>query len=266
MSQTAPGQSPLLSVALRDGTSFELWPDRVAAGAAAYPMVDVMWAGLVVDPAQPPLPNGMPAPAIGLRLRDGRMLAFTPADPANATRALDGIFAQRPDLRVGAPPSPAGGQQWASAPPPPYGYGYAPVRPPHPSGIPDSDRILAGLAHLCAFFGGLILSGVIWGVAHNSMPYAARQAKQAFFWQLVFTVLLLVLIVPAYIMFIFSIATAAAPYSGSPNPFPGLGFGLILAAWGIAGVLSIVHIVFAIIGSVQAFQGKPFHYPLFGRL
>jgi uncharacterized Tic20 family protein len=40
----------------------------------------------------------------------------------------------------------------------------------------------------------------------------------------------------------------------------------LFGVYAILGVLSLVQIVFSIIGAVQAFQGKPFHYPLLGWL
>ena len=43
-------------------------------------------------------------------------------------------------------------------------------------------------------------------------------------------------------------------------------FVLILGLYAVIGILSLVQIIFSIIGAVQAFQGKPFHYPLLGWL
>jgi uncharacterized Tic20 family protein len=34
----------------------------------------------------------------------------------------------------------------------------------------------------------------------------------------------------------------------------------------VLGAIGLVNIIFSIIAAVQAFQGKPFHYPLLGGL
>src|SRR5215472_12614903 len=44
---------------------------------------------------------------------------------------------------------------------------------------------VAGLAHLSSFFAPLVVPLIIWLVVRDSMPYAARQAKQALFFHLI---------------------------------------------------------------------------------
>lgn len=279
MSDTAQGASPIVSVGLREGGDLALYPDRIVTPSGTLAPGDMATAYVAVAPGLPPLPDGRPVPAIALRLRDGSYRSLVPADPPDAGRFLEAIYALRPDLRLGyagyqAPP-PAG---WASyappasgyAPPAP-GYGYAPYAAPyapyvptmHPSGIPDGDRVLAGITHLSVFFGGIIMPLVVWLAAKTSMPYASRQAKQAFFFQLILTGIALILIVPFYIaIFASTIAIASNTPGAAPVTFFG-GFALLwigyLAIW-------VVEITFAIYASVQAFQGKPYHYPLLGRL
>lgn len=301
---------PRLSLTLRDGGTCTLYADRIVIGSPEhpqeYPLADLARAELVVDPHVAQTPGAPPPPAVLLRLRDGRDVLLSPAEAPAAWQLLGAIFAARPELRPAAtgayPPPPSG----APFPPgysgfagyapgygpaympgyapgygPGYGPGYAPGYGPGygpgyvPPGVarPSSnDTVLAGLSHLGVFLGGWLLPLIIWLATRNSAPYASRQAKQAFFWQLLFFVLFIV----AYFGFIavfftgFFTTFATTPYSPgtspSPGPFTFASFGALFVFYGILLVGSIINIVFSIIGAVQAFQGKPFHYPLLGRL
>lgn len=168
-------------------------------------------------------------------------------------------------------PPPGYGYQ-APPPPPPPGYGYGPYpypypqyayRPPHPSGIPDGERTMAGIAHLSVFFAPLILPLILWLVARGTQPYAAHQSKQAFFFHLIFTVLILVLVLPLWLGGFFLAIAASA--GGNPNDASFGAFPLIFCGvWLVAVVLGITQIVFGIYAAVQAFNGRPYHYPLLG--
>jgi uncharacterized Tic20 family protein len=127
--------------------------------------------------------------------------------------------------------------------------------------------VLAGLAHLSVFFAPVIFPLIIWIAMRKSSPYASYQGKQAFAFHLFFWVVS----IAAAIAFIF--------YGGffGPNPLlfspNGLDspdalspFLVILGFDALLGVLSLVQTILSIIGAVQAFQGKPFHYPLLGWL
>jgi uncharacterized Tic20 family protein len=250
---TAEGTEPQASIALRDGGSLDLWPDRLAFPAGALWLVDVVWAGLVTDTAAPPTQFGQPVPALGLRLCDGRGAVFSPANPANAMGFLDALLSLRPELRpdLRLPPAPA--------------YPPAPGLT-HPSGVPDGERVLAGITHLSVFFAPLVLPLIVWLVVRESMPYASYQAKQAFFFHLLVAAVALVVVVPVFVVGVVA-GGAAALFGHSFTAGRGFlpvaaffcGFGLILL------LVVVCEIVFAIYAAVQAFQGRPFHYPLLGR-
>lgn len=268
MSDGEPSAGPLFSAALRSGGKVELFADRVSDATGSYPLTQIVGALMIVDPATPPLPNGMPAPAVQLRTSDGRMPVFAPTDPSDANRMLEAIFARRPDLRVQAPPP-----GYASPPPPPgyapggyynappgYAPGYQPPVPGFPGGNPD--YTLAGLAHLSVFFAPLILPLIVWLTQRDKSPYIARQGKQAFFWHLIFTGGTIVLVIIGYAFFFRSLTSSAR--FDSPQ-FPGSfndSIGIFFVMWGIVLVLSIINIVFGILGAVRAFKGEPFSYPL----
>jgi uncharacterized Tic20 family protein len=273
-----------LAVTLRDGGTCTLYADRISIGPQEYSLADVAWAGLVIDPHVPSVPGAAPAPAVLLRQRDGRELLLSPAEPPAAWQLLAAVFAARPDLRPlsGAFPPPPPGAAFAAgyagyggyppgygpAYPPGYGPGYAPPLPRSST----NDTVLAGLAHLGVFLGGWILPLIIWLATRTSAPYASRQAKQAFFWQLFFFAFIVLVYIAFFGVFfvgIFSsLASAPVGPNGPPNPNPFLfaPFGALLIFYAAFFVAYIVNIIFAIIGAVQAFQGKPFHYPLLGWL
>lgn len=267
-------QSPALSIKLRDGSDADLWPDRIAAQTGVYPLAQLSAAALVVDPAAPALPNGLPAPAVQLRLIDGRMPVFTPADPPDARRLLDAVFAYRPDLRPAGfppPPRPAYGYGPYAPPPPPgyapYGQGYANPNymPPVPHD-PSGERTMAGIAHLSVFFAPVILPLIIWLTQRQSAPYAAKQGKQAFFWHLIFSVGVGLLWGIPYVIFFTRFVSSASSFGPDNPPDPLSFFGPFLAFFGAAALLGLVNVVFSILGAVKGFRGEPFHYPLLGGL
>lgn len=293
MTDSAPGANPIISIALREGGNLALYPNRIVAPDATLALGDVAAAYIAVAPGLPPLPDGRPLPALALRLRDDTYRTLVPADPPDAARFLEALYAPRPDLRpsptgaAGAPgypgyqaPPPAGPYYAPPAPGyappiPGYGYGapyapypayapYAPYAAPmHPSGVPDGDRILAGITHLSVFFAGIIMPLIVWLAVKRSMPYASRQAKQAFFFQLILGVISLGLFVPFY-AWMFTSIFAFTP--NNPDAASASFFGGFLLLWAAILIISGLRIGFGIYAAVQGFQGKPYHYPLLGGL
>jgi uncharacterized Tic20 family protein len=261
-----------MQFALRGGGIAEIRGDTLVAGDQNYPVRDIAWVGLVVDPATAS-PGAPPNPAVGVQMRDGSHTALAPADPPDAWRLLGALHEARPDLRGPVPPPPGaqppgaqppGAQPPGAQPPPPYGYppyGYAAPRPS------NSDNVLAGLAHLSVFFAPVIFPLIIWIAMRKSSPYTSYQGKQAFVFHLFFWVLS----VTAVVVFIFygGFFGPNSPFFSpiSPNgPSDFTPFFVILGFDALLGVLSLVQTIFSIIGAVQTFQGKPFHYPLLGWL
>lgn len=104
--------------------------------------------------------------------------------------------------------------------------------------------LLAHLSSLSSYVGipGFIGPLVIWLVKKDTMPFAAEQAKEALNFQIS--------------LFIYGIICAVLTIT------------LIFAVIGIPGlfILAILHIVFAIIATIQAGEGKSYRYPLTIRL
>ncbi|MFI5271816.1 MAG: DUF4870 domain-containing protein [Ktedonobacterales bacterium] len=272
MTDSAAGAAaPVATVALRDGGDLALFADRAAAPRGVFPLADITGAYVSVAPGASPLADGRPAPAIALRLRDGSYPLFTPADPPDAARFVEALYQRRPDLRPPAPgygaPSagyayPGAGAPGYPAAPGYYAY-YGPPQPAHPSGVPDSERILAGITHLSVFFASIIMPLIVWLAARRTMPYASRQGKQAFFFQLILTIVTVIAILPIYVIFFVSMARFTP---GNGDVFlPGF-WGSFAALWLVVAVLSVVRIGFGIYAAIQAFNGRPYHYPLLGGL
>jgi uncharacterized Tic20 family protein len=283
----------LLSIALRSGATCELRAGTLAIGATMIPLATLRAASLVVDTTIPAAPGQPPVPAVALALTDGSSYVLTPVEQADATRLLKAIQAVRPDLALLQPaytqpgPTPTGYAPGPGYPPPgsyaggpayspPYAApvysGYGPgYPPPHPSGISDTDRMMAGIAHLSVFFAPLILPLIFWLAFRDSHPYASQQSKQAFWFHLGVGVIGAIVVVPLYFVFFFSFFTSMSSYTVDPtNPvapaFPMASFALLFLFYGGVALLGLFEIIFSVIGAVNGFQGKPFHYPLLGRL
>jgi uncharacterized Tic20 family protein len=240
MSQASAG--PLHSIALRGGDSLVIWSDRVVAAGRNYPLAELTGAAFSVDPAN--RSGASPWPAISLRGRDGVWATYVPADPPDAQRALEAIYARRPDLRVVPGPP-------AAAP-----YGASPA----PSG---GETVLAGIAHLSIFFAPILLPLVIWLAAEQSAPYASRQGKQAFVFHLGLIGVAILVVVAAL-----AVSVAAATGAAFSGDNRGLGLAAILFLLGGLAlfVVEVVGIGYSIYGAIEAFQGRPFSYPFLQRL
>jgi len=281
--------------ALRNGGSVTFAPPevRVANGPGApaepYALADLAAATLVADTTVPVAPGAPPTPAVALRLNDGRVVAFTPVDPSDCWTLLEAIYGVRPELRAPLPPRTGPAGSFGAVPPPPPGVGYAPPPPPPGAGyappppgyasayppppLPNvqqnNEHVLAGIAHLSIFFGALVVPLIIWLTTTKSSPYASRQAKQAFLFHCAVAVVNLILVFGFLIIFFtvfgFGIAsTASNPNNPNPAPFAGA-FIFFPLFYIVIFAVSLTSIILGVYAAVQAFQGRPYHYPLLGR-
>jgi uncharacterized Tic20 family protein len=200
-----------------------------------------------------------------LRTRDGRAPLLIPEDIAEAQRFLDTLYERRPDLRV---PSALFPPPYPPYPPYPPQYAGYPAPLPYPSGIPESERVWAMLSHLSAFFIPLWFPLIVWLATQQTMPYASRQAKQAFFFHLIVAGVMLLFVVPVYAITVFGLLGSIESSSNSAPvmPFSPSHFLGFMLAWLVIILVSITNMAFGIYGAVQGYQGKPFHYPLLGRV
>lgn len=260
-------QQVLVSLPLRSGGTLELRPDRLSAPGLVSNLDDIVSATLVTDVTVPVPAGAPPWPAISLALRDGRAPVLTPADPPDAWRLLQALYALRPALNMPLPPPPGqesmpgGTTERASGAP--YGAGAYGGAYGAPAGLSTTETALAGLSHLSVFFAPMILPLIVWLATRDNLPYASRQGKQAFFFHLGFAVLAFVGIVGWFILAV--TAAASTSTEGRTGFFAGAvgAFFFILLA---IIALALVEAIFAVYAAIQAFQGKPFHYPLLGRI
>ncbi len=281
------------TIPLRTGGSVTFTPAELrlanapGASASVYALSDLAAATLVADTTVPVPPGAPPMPAVALRLNDGRTVAFTPVDPSDCWKLLEAIYHVRPQLRAplpprpGATPPPPPGAGVGYAPPPPPGAAYGPPPPgatyasaypppPLPNTAQNNENVLAGIAHLSIFFGALIVPLIIWLTTTKSSPYASRQAKQAFLFHCVYAVVeFIVVMVSLVVFFVFfsSAFTSATVNPNNPNPTPFIGGIFLFDALIIGGslVVSIGAIILGVYAAIQAFQGRPYHYPLLWR-
>jgi uncharacterized Tic20 family protein len=260
--QGQPTTPEPLSIPLRTGEVMSLLPDGLAIGARRYSLDDLAAATMVADPFLPPVHGATVPPAISLRLRDGNTLIAGPSQPYDTWRMLEAIYLRRPDLRtpLSPPPAPqsfgASTTQWASR--------------------QDNQNLLAGLSHLSVFLLPFIFPLIIWLALKDSAPYASRQAKQAFWWHIIYAVTALILVIGIQIIFFAGFAASVfgmAATTGSSGPQAGLpivgffgSFLISLLAFIFFFAVAIYFVVYAIIGAVRAFRGEEFHYPFLGRL
>lgn len=123
-----------------------------------------------------------------------------------------------------------------------FGHAHAPQRPS------AGERLMAGLAHLSIFVPhfGILAPLVIWLVNNESAPYAAYQAKQAFFFHLLTVVLFWILFIGGIIFGLFSFGLGFLPF-----------IPILLVWYGVAGIYGIV-------AAIRAFEGRDFRYLFIG--
>lgn len=238
----ATGDASFLGIGLRGTGTLSISSDRLVSAGVTYLVADIAWAGLVNDPEAPA--GAQPLPALAWRMTNDLYASATPAHPEEAWKVLEELFKFRPDLRTPLPSPPLSS----------YGYTLAnssrgantldePVQQDH------NQTVMAGLAHLSFFFGGLIVPYILWKVNRKRSPYAAEQSKQAFYFHGVIGIALTILASIAF--------NQATPDDGSA--FSAVRFVLWYV---LLFAVYIFGMVFSIIGAVKAFGGQPFHYPL----
>lgn len=266
-----------LVFSLRNGEICALSGGTLTVGQRQIPLSSIVSAGLVADLSMPVAPGLPPTPGVSLSLADGSTLAFTPVEQLDCWRMLQALAAARPQLSRPLPPPPGqagpamgyagyGGYGPAYGYPPPYmGAGY----PPTYNGyvVSESDKTMAGLCHLAHFFLPVIFPLIVWLAMRNTQPYASSQGRQAFIFQLFFIVIAIGAVVglDTYLFSTFATFSSQTPPTG-PTTMDFSFFPVFIGFYAVMGIVGIVTLVYSIVGAVQAFQGRPFHYPLLGRL
>lgn len=135
---------------------------------------------------------------------------------------------------------------------------------------PQDERVMAGISHISALIPmmGLFAPIIIWVTQKDKSEYVAFQSLQALAYQL--SMIVAYFIGMGCYMFSFFgmfVAIPMLPQDGSPDPVSPFAFIPMFLPFIVMGVLFLfgfILIAYAIIGAVQAFQGKPFRYLLIG--
>lgn len=136
---------------------------------------------------------------------------------------------------------------------------------------PQDERVMAGISHISALIPmmGLFAPIIVWVTQKDKSEYVAFQSLQALAYQLAMVVGYFIWM-GCYMVSIFGTVftmTIVAPEGGpnSSSPF-GMGFAMLpflfMCVFFLVGFLVTAY---AIVGAVQAFQGKPFRYLLIGQ-
>jgi uncharacterized Tic20 family protein len=271
MSSATIGYDSPLSVKLRGGSEVLIWPDRVTSGVEVYPFVELTRVAVVSAPvtAHVAMPGMGIVPALLLQLRDGRAPLFVPSDPPDASRMLASILRLRPDLSMEGET----GQGPGNTETPPVrlpvsqsaGNGYASHATVQWEGIAATDRVLAGLTHLSVFYAPLLMPLVLWLALRGGSPYASQQAKQAFFFHILVLAVVAVVIIPLWVVLVIGGLTVANS-GGRHGSGAMLSISSLICGGALMVALAIALSCYGVYGAVQAFMGKPFHYPLLRRL
>jgi uncharacterized Tic20 family protein len=253
---------------LSSGGILSVRPDHVEVGPDSYPVADLTSATLVANPSMSPAPGTFTGAAVYLVLQSGKTLTLVPTNYADSWRVLETLYTLRPELRTTLPPIPDLGARIGGSV---QGF----------MSDPGSEKVIAGISHLSIFFLPFVLPLVLWLALKDRMPYASHQSKQAFWFHVIisltslgfFAAVAVLFLVVALVAGALGIAGAASSNGGSGLPLlpiAGAGgiFGIlfVILFWLGALALSIGSIVLAIMGAIQGFEGKPFHYPLLGRI
>ncbi len=134
----------------------------------------------------------------------------------------------------------------------------------------EDERILAALAHASIIanivnLAGMIATALIWTSQRDRSEYVRRHALQSLLYHgMVLLVLIFLTIFWGICLGLSLLPVAVRPdlyRSSPPNSFWIALVGLVLPVW-----FAILATLYGLYGAYQVYQGRPFRYPLAGRL
>lgn len=127
---------------------------------------------------------------------------------------------------------------------PSFGHANAPLGPSW------GEKLMAACAHLSILVpqAGILAPLVIWLANNQAAPYAAYQAKQAFFFHLLLIVVFWMLLVGAIVFGAFTFGLGALPF-----------IPILLCWYGVAGIYGIV-------AAIKTLEGRDFRYFFIGQV
>jgi uncharacterized Tic20 family protein len=133
--------------------------------------------------------------------------------------------------------------------------------------VSSDERIMAALAHISAMLPtiGIIAAIIIWVTQKDKSRYVYFQALQAIVYHLVL-ILGWFLTVGCYMLSAFGVIAFTPLANDSSVPFLMGGMLLPFLVIGLAVLLWLAYIIYAIVATVLTFQGKEFRYLVIGNL
>lgn len=140
----------------------------------------------------------------------------------------------------------------------------------------QADNWVAGVCHATAVLQlwGIVTPLVVWFTQKERSTRLRFQAMQAFVYQgialVAYMVGMVLYMVAFFGMFFIPLASGAMNEGGDiPGPVGGVMlvfFGLIMLIWLVIMILVPVYYLLAGVASLRMIQGRPFHYPILGRI
>jgi uncharacterized Tic20 family protein len=135
----------------------------------------------------------------------------------------------------------------------------------------EDERVLAALAHASIVanavnLAGMIATSLIWTMQRERSPYVRAHALQALVYQGVVLLVMIVLVLFWGVCLALSLLPVALRPDLYRNSLPNYAFWL-----GLLGLLTpigfgIVATLYGLFGAYQSYHGRPFRYPVIGRL
>lgn len=135
----------------------------------------------------------------------------------------------------------------------------------------QDERVMAALSHVSALLPmiGVIAPIIIWATQKEKSRYVAFQSLQAIAYQLSMIAAWFIGMGCYMLSFFGTFLTlplaSVTGNSENMNPLFGLGFMVPFLVFGLIFIGGVFFVIYGVVGTVMAFQGKPFRYMLIGK-
>ncbi len=131
----------------------------------------------------------------------------------------------------------------------------------------SDERLLALLAHLSIFLGGIILPIILWATQKDKSKFVKFHSLQAIFYHLAFAVVIIAYVFFMVLLLIISgVGFAGFSNSGSGGEMPAMIIILMIILYGGILVLVFAGIGYAVYLAIKSYQGNLIRIPVIGKL
>lgn len=129
----------------------------------------------------------------------------------------------------------------------------------------SDERLLAMLAHLSIFLGGLILPIILWATQKDKSKFVTFHSLQAIFYHLAFAAIIIVYVIFMILLLILSgVGFAGFSNSGNSGEMPAMMIIIMIILYGGIFLLVFTFIGYAIYLAIKSYQGKLIKIPVIG--